>query len=212
MNLKENYVITISREVGSGGHSVAIALAEKLGVPCYDKYLINSLVEKFNLDAGTIERIKGQKKNWFDDFFAFASPAPRPDMFVAYQPMSYTASSDEIIRCEKEILSELPKKGSCVIAGRSAFFQIKDHPNKLDIFIRASQQTRLRHIMDKQNLSEEEAAKVMEVVDKGRENFVQRCTGKSRYDLRNYHLMLNMDELTVEQAVQVVLDYIGGQA
>ena len=62
--------------------------------------------------------------------------------------------------------------------------------------------------MQKQELSREEAVEVIERVDKMRENYIQRYTGRSRYDLRNYDLVLNVDDLTEEDAVNLILKYI----
>ncbi len=63
--------------------------------------------------------------------------------------------------------------------------------------------------MAKQNLSEEEAVKLIDKVDEGRDNYVKRYTGLSRYDMRNYDLILDMDYLTEDEAVEKILSYIG---
>ena len=68
MNLKEKYVITINRELGSGGRTIGKMLADRLGVPFYDKALIQELEKKYELTAQEIERLKGQQHNWWADF------------------------------------------------------------------------------------------------------------------------------------------------
>ena len=68
MKLNEQFVITINRELGSGGRTIGKKLAEKLGVPFYDKALIQSLQEKYQLTTEEIERLKGQKHHWWADF------------------------------------------------------------------------------------------------------------------------------------------------
>ena len=64
MNPNNKFVITINRELGSGGRTVGRKLAEKLGIEYYDKALIKALQEKFDLSVEEIEKIKGQKQNW----------------------------------------------------------------------------------------------------------------------------------------------------
>ena len=64
MNKNEKFVITINRELGSGGRTIGKLLAEKLGVSFYDKALIKELEKKFNLDKEEIERLKGSKTQW----------------------------------------------------------------------------------------------------------------------------------------------------
>ena len=216
MNTNEKFVITISREIGSGGRSIGRILARKLGVRFCDKELINSLREKFGLNTSEIEKIKGEKKNWLADLIR--SMAPVPELVLLNDPNSaylsnirVNVTTDEIHEAETEILRELAQESSCVIAGRSGFFVLEGHPNKVDIFITASRDKRIEHIMGKQNLDKEAAALIVDDVDKSRENYVKRYTGKSRYDCRNYDLVLNVDSLTDEQAADIILTYLSKQ-
>lgn len=209
MNTKENFVITISREVGTGGRTVGRKLAERLGVRYCDKQLINKLTETFGLSVSQIESIKGKKQNWLADLFSKISPEYGAEVFIP-KGLDYTpdVSSNEIFIYESQILNSLAKEGSCVIAGRSGFFVLKDHPNKLDVFIHASRPNRVARVMRKQELSEKEAEEVIDQVDKARENYVQKYASTSRYDLRNYDLVLNMDYLTEDEAVEMIMKAI----
>ena len=65
MNKNEKFVITINRELGSGGRTVGRLLAEKLGVPFYDKAVIKTLQEKYHISPEEIERLKGRKHGWW---------------------------------------------------------------------------------------------------------------------------------------------------
>ena len=73
------------------------------------------------------------------------------------------------------------------------------------------QEHRVKRIMTKQNMTREEAVKLMETIDTGRDNYVKRFTDLSRYDMRNYDLLLDMDYLTEEEAVETILTFIGRQ-
>ncbi len=210
MNTQEKFVITISREVGSGGRTVGRKLAEKLGVRYCDKQLIKKLTEMFGLNASEIESIKAKKKSWLEDLFSKITPEFGSEMFipkgVEYAP---EVTSGEIFNYESQVLEQLAEESSCVIAGRSGFFVLKDHPNKFDVFIHASKPNRVKRIMRKQELSEKEAEEVITYVDKARENYIQQYASTSRYDLRNYDIVLNMDYLTEDQAVDLILKAIG---
>ena len=209
MDINGKFAITISREVGSGGRTIGRALAEKLGVRFCDKNLINSLVEKFDLSAKNIEMIKGQKKNWLADILQRITPVPHAGALGSTgQEFAPAVTNDELFRAESEILKEIAAQESCVIAGRSGFFILKDCPNKLDILIRSSLSNRISRIVEKQNVSREEAERIVERVDAQRENFVRRYTDTSRYDARNYDLVLNVDGLTGDEAVDIILKYI----
>ncbi len=213
MNTDEKFVITISREIGSGGRSIGRKLSEKLGVRFCDKELINALREKFNLNTSEIEKIKGEKKNWLADLIR--SMAPVPELVLLNDPSSAylgniraNVTTDEIFEAETRILRELADESSCVIAGRSGFFVLEGHPNKLDIFITASRSKRIERVMAKQNIDENAAGLIVDDVDKRRENYVRRYTGKSRYDCRNYDLVINVDDLSDDQAADIILSYI----
>ena len=67
MNKKEKFVITINRELGSGGHTVGQKLAEKLNVEFYDKMLIRGLTEKVNLSGEEVEKMKGRSHSWWSE-------------------------------------------------------------------------------------------------------------------------------------------------
>ena len=213
MKLNDPFVITISREVGSGGGSVGKKLAEKLNVNYINKQLIESLEERFNLTRQGIEHLKNKKKNWFTDLFEQLTPAPKATIKVGgytySREVQESVTIDDIYEAEKEILNAFADEGSCVITGRSAFFVLKDRPNKVDVFITASKELRIERIMTKQNMSREEAINLMETIDTGRDNYVKRFTDISRYDMRNYDLVLDMDYLTEDQAVEKILDFIG---
>ena len=212
--MKDPFVITISRTVGSGGRTIGRKLAERLGVRFSDKELIDALQNKFNLTAESIEELKGKKKRWLDDFIQMVAPVPMSGLLVSGESdyvseYNSTLSVNDVFEAEKEILNGIADEGSCVIAGRSGFFVLKGRPNKVDILITASRENRIARIMDKQNLSRQKAEEVIDSVDKARDNYVRRYTGQSRYDARNYHIVLNMDYITEDQAVAMILSYLG---
>ena len=207
------HIITISRELGSGGRTVGHKLAEKLNFRYSDKELIRALQNKFNLTVSGIEKLKGQKKNWFNDFIQLVAPAPQADMLVdALSPylkeFRADLTTDDIHEAEVEIIKAIAESGPCVIAGRSAFFILKDCPGKVDVFITASREHRIERVMRKQELTREQAMEVIERVDKARDNYIKRYTGNSRYDARNYNLSINVDNLTEDEAADLILEYI----
>lgn len=212
--MKEPFVITISREVGSGGRTIGRKLAEKLGVRFSDKELVDELQKKLNLTVDSIEELKGKKKRWLDDFIQMVAPMPMSGMLVDgdsdyISEYNLSLSVNDVFEAEREILNGIADEGSCVIAGRSGFFVLKGRPNKVDILITASREKRIDRIMDKQNLTRQKAEEVIDSVDKARDNYVKRYTGQSRYDARNYHIVLNMDYITEDQAVAMILSYLG---
>ena len=214
MNTSEQFVITISRELGSGGRTVGRKLAQALGVRYSDKELVHELMKRFNLTISGIERLKGEKKTWITDFLQLVAPVPKFSSITGGAGKFVTefrpdVTSEDIFKAETEILQAIAAEGSCVIAGRSGFHVLRDCPNKVDVFITASKQHRVERVARKQGLTENEAAALIDKIDRDRDNYIKRYTGASRYDARNYHLVLNMDNLTEDKAVELILKYIG---
>lgn len=214
MNTKEKFVITINREVGSGGRTVGEKLAEKLGVSFYDKAVIKGLTEKYNLTPESIERLKGVRHTWWSEF--------RRSIIIG-QNMSHLTETltsinlddpnlltgEDVFKAESEILKGIADAESCVIAGRSGFFVLKDYPNRLSILIQASMPHRIERIMEKQKVSREEAGKIIARIDQMRENYVKNYAHTSRYDTRNYDLVISMDGKSEDEVADLILRYIG---
>ena len=219
MNKQEKYVVTINRELGSGGRTVGRMLAEKLGVEFYDKALIEALQKKYNLNIEQIEKLKGQNHAWWAEFarsmFSVDLGVPnygKMNALYYLAVMDFTdvkPTSKEMFESETEILKGIAEVESCVVAGRSGFYVFRDHPNHLNVFIQASMPYRVERVMRKQQITEEEAVKTIKKVDKMRENYVKKYTGLSRYDTRNYDLVISADGKSEEQIVDIIMKYIG---
>ena len=219
MNKQEKYVVTINRELGSGGRTVGRMLAEKLGVEFYDKALIEALEKKYNLNIEQIEKLKGQNHAWWAEFarsmFGVDLGVPNYGKMNAMYYLAVMDFSDvkptskEVFESETEILKGIAEVESCVVAGRSGFYVFRDHPNHLNVFIQASMPYRVKRVMRKQQITEEEAVKTIKKVDKMRENYVKKYTGLSRYDTRNYDLVISADGKSEKQIVDIIMKYIG---
>lgn len=211
MKLDEKYVITINRELGSGGRTIGEKLAKRLGVPFYDKALIQQLEKKYDLTSEEIERLKGQKHNWWADFKRSLKIMPSfaaPQIIPGNTAMPDFLVTNDIFKSETEILKGICADESCVIAGRSGFYVLRDHPNHLSILIQAKMEYRVKRLMGRRGISEEEAVKIIKEVDKARESYVNKYTGTSRYDTRNYDMVFNVENHTEDEIVDLIVHYI----
>ena len=211
MNKNERFVITINRELGSGGRTVGRILAEKLGVPYYDKALTKPLEEKFDMTLDQIEKLKGSNRSWWESIkrvLILGEDAANSSEYYDEEKKELV-TSEAVLKAEKEILQSIANEESCVIAGRSAFFVTNGLQNRLNILIQASMDHRVNRIMGKRGISEKEAKKIIKEVDETREEYLKNNAHTSRYDTRNYDLVIKMDGKTEEEAVNVILAYIG---
>ena len=213
MKKNEKFVIAINRELGSGGRTVGRMLAERLHVEFYDKALIKTLEDRYSLSVEEIEKLKGRSRTWLAELkralFASEGMAVTSNYILAVpgdkpvQPTTY-----DMFKAEQEILKSIAEEESCVIAGRSGFYVFRDHPNHLSVLIQASMPFRIERVMRKQNMTKEQAIKTIEKIDKMRENYVKEYTKTSRYDTRNYDLVITADGKTEDQIVDIILKYI----
>ena len=206
MNKNEKFVITINREVGSGGRTVGRILAEKLGVKYCDKAVIDGLTQKFGLSPERIEEIKAQKKSWWNDINNYYQTLVNS----ASQPMDAEVrlDNDTMFETEKRILQELAAQTSCVIAGRTGFMVFREWPNHLNVFIQASMEHRIRRIMNRKNVTMEKARDIIAKMDATREAYIQKYEDTTRYDTRNYQLVISMDDLTEDDAAEIIIGYL----
>ena len=206
MNKNEKFVITINREVGTGGRTIGRKLAEKLSVKYCDKAIVDGLTQKFGLNIQRIEEIKAQKKSWWNDINNYYNTLVNSTS----QPMEAEVKLDNasMFETEKHILQEIATQTSCVIAGRTGFMIFREWPNHLNIFIQASMEHRVQRVMRRQNVSEKEAREIIAKLDACRETYIKKYEDTSRYDTRNYQLVISMDELSEDDAVDVIMAYI----
>ena len=118
-------------------------------------------------------------------------------------------TSEAVLKAEREILQSIASEESCVIAGRSAFFAMNENPNHMSMLIQASMEHRVQRGLAKQGLSEKEARKAIQMVDETREEYMKNNAHTSRYDTRNYDLVVKMDGKTEEEVANAILAFIG---
>ena len=200
-----NIIITINRECGSGGGEIARLLGEKLGLKVYGRAILQSVADYFNTTLEDMDHVKAQKTNWWSDFCRFYHQF---DMTGYSDDPSPEATPLSLYYAEARLLRELAEQESCIIVGRAGFHIFRDNPNALHLLIMADRDARIARIAAKQNLSPEEAAKVIDETDKARDTFVKTVADTSRYDARNYDFVLNVTQMPTDEVAQFLADHI----
>ena len=170
------------------------------------------LEEKYHLTVDEIEKMRNKKHHWWSDFKLVTGIGE--GLVSSSRLISETGKEPEVLttetmfKAESEILEDIANVESCVIAGRSGFYVFRNHPNHLRVMIQASLPFRIKRLVRKKGITEEEARKIIEKVDKMRENYVKKFTGTTRYDTRNYDIVISADGKTEDQIVDQILLYI----
>ena len=198
-------IITINRECGSGGGEIARLLGEKLGFKVYGRTVLEAVAKHFGTTLEEMDRIKAQKTSWWSEFCSFYQQFGA----AGYTPGAIADPTPKsVYYAEERLLRELAEKENCIIVGRAGFNIFRNDPNALHILITAKRDARIARIARKQNLSTEEAAKVVDSVDKARDNFVQTVADTSRYDARNYNFVFDVTGMEPETVASFLAENI----
>lgn len=186
-------IITISREFGSGGRTIGKALADKLGVPCYDSEIMEKVAEK-----------SGFAKDYIADKGEYAPSGPFSGIFR--NNYYYQASNEDIIwSVQSKIISELAEK-PCVIVGRCADFILRDRDDVLKTFIYADKNFRAKRIVEIYGENDFAPEKRLKDKDKQRAAYYQYYTDMKWGDARHYDISLNSAYLGIDRCVDILFD------
>lgn len=198
-------IITINRECGSGGGEIARLLGEKLGFKVYGRAVLEAVAKHFGITLEEMDRIKAQKTNWWSEFCTFYQQFGAAGYILG---TNTEPTPKSIFYAEERFLRDLAEKENCIIVGRAGFHIFRDDPNAVHFLIRAKREARIARIARKQNLSAEEAANVVDNVDKARDNFVQTVAESSRYDARHYNFVFDVTGMDPEKVASFMAENI----
>lgn len=195
--MKEQLIISIGREFGSGGHVIAQMLSDNYQIPLYDYNLLREITIQRNLDAAELEKYDENPRN----------------LFFTRTVRGYSSSPEEnIARMQFDYLKKAAAKGdSFVVVGRCAEEVLKDNPNLISIFILGDMEQKILRTMESSHISREKAIKMIATHDKKRKAYHNHyCQGKWG-DSRNYELSINSSKLGLEETAKILIQYIDGR-
>jgi cytidylate kinase len=205
MNKEEKFVITISRQFGTGGHEIGVEMARRLGVKLLDRQILNEVARRFCVVEDAVQKIEARNPLWRDDFTQFY----RSYMAGAeYNGQEHDQTSHRLFDAQADVIRSIAERESCVIIGRCGFHIFKDHPNSLKIFVHADDACRKRRIAEKYDISEGDAAAMIVDNDYSRELYTKTYTGSDWQDARNYDIALNVSKYGVNGAVDFLMQCI----
>ena len=205
MNREEQFVITISRQFGTGGHEIGAELARRLNVKLLDKQILNEVAKRIPVVEDAMERIAVRNPLWRDDFTNFY----RTYMNKAeYDGQEHDETSRALFEAQAIAIRKIAEQESCVLVGRCGFHIFEVHPNALKIFIHSSEDCRKRRIAEKYNLPLNDAAAMVVDNDYSRELYTKTFTGKDWTDARNYDISLDVRQFGINGAVDFLMKSI----
>ena len=187
-------IITIGRQHGSGGHDIARALAEKLGVACYDKEIVD--------EAASRSRLCREVVDSFDEKRVASFAAGEARFFL---PQGGFSLNMQAASAQFEAIRSLAEKGDAVFVGRCADYVLRARDDLLRVFIMGALPQRIETVRARYALDEERAKKLIREVDKDRASFYRYYTDQIWGEAGNYDLCIDSGPIGVEGAVSVII-------
>ena len=184
-HMDKRFIVTIGREFGTGGRKIASELAELLGVPLYDRQVLEPIREEYNLTQEEVDQIKSVKPSWW-----------------------YENVSQDLYNEEEKLVRDLAEKESFVLLGRTGFHIFRDDERAFKVFLMADKTFRRDKVARRLNINEGSADVLIDKVDMARENFTKTFSGKTRYDARNYDLVLNVTNLDPAEVARFIAECV----
>ncbi|MCI5830668.1 MAG: cytidylate kinase-like family protein [Treponema sp.] len=201
--MSNNYVITIARGFGSGGKEIAAKLGEKLGIPVYEKQILEMASEYSGLSEEMFLRVdeKLRGNSILNALSKFTFPKN-------VTPQSKRFECDINLFCiQSEIIKELARNVSCIILGKCADHVLKDFDNVGSFYVEAPRAACLDSIMKKMGVSEKEAADLITKTDKYRADYYRFYSGGNYWtNPVNYDLTLNSARIGRDKCVDVIIE------
>jgi cytidylate kinase len=205
--VKENsqIVITISRQLGSGGAYIGQQLAKKLNILYLDREIIRLAAEKLSVLEDELEPRDERILSFWQSVFQFSGYGG-PDVYIP--PRIFVPTDRELFEAEAEVIKHIAKDRSAVIIGRCGSHVLRACPNHTSIFLHADIDFRKKRIEELYNVSQEEASKMIAKSDSERTRYHHKLTGKEWTDARQYDFSIDTSKIGVDYGLQLILQYL----
>ena len=190
-----DFVITISRQFGSLGRSIAKELSERLSIEYLDRDIVEETSKRMGLPVSMIsEEEEAAKAGFFGRMYPLGVGLPN--------------LKDEIFSVQENIIKDSAKKGSCIIVGRCADYILKGNANLLSVYIYASYEQRLSNCINVLGMDEKTAARMIREVDAARENYHKTYIPGYKNPFDNRNLCINSGYFGVAGTAEIIADIV----
>ena len=197
------FIITIGRQLGSGGLRIANLLAQHYGITAYDRKVIEMAAQESGLSAEFFEN--ADEKKWHGFFHAIFSNRAAANALGSSE--NYL-SNDALFKMQSDTIRDLAERESCIFVGRCADYILREHPCHINLFFTADLADRVARIAEEKGITEEKAAEFIEKTDHRRADYYNYYSGKTWGAAESYDLCINTSHLGIEGTVEMLKKYI----
>ena len=193
-------IITIGRQYGSGGHEIGKKLAGRMGIPFYDRELLEAAAKDSGIRQELIENYDEMPTNsllYSLSMGAYSLGSPG----TAYMNLPI---HHKIFLAQLNAIKKISEQGGCVIVGRCADYALADYPHCVNVFVYAGEEARIRRITALHGLTRKEAADAIARIDKKRASYYNFYSNKKWSAADSYHLCVDSGAIGVDNAVEII--------
>lgn len=199
--MAKHLAITIGRQFGSGGREIGVRVGELLGFRVYDSELLLMAAEKNGINADALRRVDEKATNSLLYTLALGSSLYGARNFGVDVPIN-----DQLFITQTEIIKNAAEEENCIFVGRCADYVLRNHENRISVFIYADKEARIARIAERHELERDDAIALMNKTDKHRVNYYNFYTGKKWGKFDNYHLSVDSSLLGIEGSARMIAD------
>ena len=200
---KKHFVITVERQYGSGGRLTGKRLAEELGIHFYDEEILKMTSETSAIGE-QYYRLADEKAG--NNLLYRIVTGMKPDLGEPVRDGDNITSPENLFRFQSSVIRKLAGQESCIIVGRCGNYVLQDQlDDVIRIFVYADTVTRVRRVIEVDQVDEKEALRRMKRIDKERNRYF---TGREWMDMENYDLPINASRIDYDQMIKLIKDYL----
>ncbi len=200
----QNYVITIGRELGSGGKTIGELMAKELGIPVYDRRLIMMAAQESGLAPEVFERADETPGKGVMASIMRTLSSP----FASYSSIyNNSMSKESLFQVQADIIRQKAAEERGSIVGRCSDYILREHPRHLDIFVRANYEDRVAQLVKRHGCTDKEAKELIDKIDEIRSDYHNFYAETNWGDSRAYDICVNSSILGIEETAKLLLDF-----
>ena len=202
MNNNDNLIISVGRQLGSGGRTIAKMLADEFGCKFYDREVLNLAAKESGFSEEFFEK-NDERKGFLDQIFHMHVPFISDSSFY-----DNGLSQEYLFRLQSDAIRKAATESPCVFVGRCADYVLREHRNMVTVFVTADIDERIKNVCHRLNCSPDEARKLIESREDTRSSYYNYYTGKRWGDSSSYDLCINSSVLGLEGTKEFIADFV----
>ena len=198
-------IITISRQLGSGGAYIGHELSKALQMDCFDKEIVLQAAKKLSVLEEDLASRDEKIPSFWESFFQ-SNNFICPDVYLPTQ--AYVPTEEAIFNAESEIITHIANERSAIIIGRCGAHILRDNPHHISLFFHAEKKERLERIEKLYGITADEAAKMIQQSDEQRTRYHRLLTDKEWTDVTQYDFAINTSKISFDKLIPLILSYL----